>query len=167
MASSTLQRFHTAQASEAHGYAAALAEIRGSGKRSHWIWYIFPQLEGLGSSLDARRYGIAGPSEAKAYLADPLLRARLLEITTAVAERLDQGWSLLKIMGSSIDVLKLVSSLTLFEELSLRAQPNAENAEYSALAAAAQRVLTAAAGAGHARCAFTRQALASEQISSS
>ncbi|HYQ02823.1 MAG TPA: DUF1810 family protein [Polyangiaceae bacterium] len=160
---STLQRFHAAQAAEAHGYAAALAEICGSGKQSHWIWYVFPQLEGLGSSFDARRYGLAGPSEAKTYLEDPLLRTRLLEIATAVAARIEQGWSLLKIMGSSIDVLKLVSSLTLFEHVSREALTTAENPEYAALSSIAQRVLTAAASEGYPRCEFTRSALASER----
>src|SRR4051794_40941477 len=60
MAASHLHRFHTAQDAADSGYTNALAEIRGTGKRTHWIWYIFPQLAGLGRSPVARRYGIAG-----------------------------------------------------------------------------------------------------------
>jgi len=145
MAPENLQRFHTAQANAAHGYAAALAEIRSSGKRSHWIWYIFPQLEGLGSSAEARRYALSGRLEASAYLEDPLLRARLLEITTAVAQKLERGWLLPKIMGSSIDVLKLISSLTLFEQLSREVQTTAPHPELAELASVTQQVLLAAA----------------------
>jgi uncharacterized protein (DUF1810 family) len=162
MSSSNLHRFHTAQAAAESGYHNALAEIRGPGKRTHWIWYIFPQLAGLGRSPEARRYGIAGRSEAKAYLQDPVLRSRLLEITNALAERLDKGGSLLSLLGSSIDVLKLVSSMTLFVQVSRELQTEQPNAEYSALAEAAQRVLEAASEQGYPECAFTRRALATE-----
>jgi len=159
MSSSHLQRFHTAQAEAEYGYAAALEEIRSTGKRTHWIWYIFPQLTGLGRSLEARRYGLAGRVEARAYLEDPLLRSRLLEITTAVVGRLEQGWSLLKILGSPIDVLKFVSSLTLFEQLSRELQFESAEVEYAALTTVAERALTAAAAQGYARCELTRSAL--------
>ncbi|HEY3255683.1 MAG TPA: DUF1810 family protein [Polyangiaceae bacterium] len=162
MSPSGLERFHTAQAEAEHGYAAALAEIQTTGKQTHWIWYVFPQLAELGHSPEARRYGIAGRAEAKAYLLDPLLRSRLLEIATAVGERLDQDWSLSKIMGSPIDVLKLVSSLTLFEHISRELQAEEENAELAALATIAERVLTAAAREDYARCALTTAALASK-----
>lgn len=159
MPASSLQRFHAAQADPVQGYAAALAEIRSTGKRTHWVWYIFPQLAGLGHSPEARRYGLAGRVEARAYLADARLRSRLLEITTAVAEQLEQGEPLPKIMGSPIDVLKLVSSLTLFEQVSRELQAEAANAEFAALTQVSERVLTFAAAEGHDRCAFTRRAL--------
>jgi len=156
MSSNVLPRFHSAQAD---GYAAALAEIRTTGKRTHWIWYVFPQLAGLGRSAEAQRYALAGRVEARAYLEDPLLRTRLLEITTAVADKLEQGWSLVTIMGSTIDTLKLVSSLTLFERIARELNDEAANAEFAALTAVTERVLTAAAAQGHERCAFTTRAL--------
>lgn len=68
-----LSRFHKAQEKE---YETALSEIRSGKKRSHWMWYIFPQLKGLGYSDMADYYGVSGIDEAKAYLADPLLKGR-------------------------------------------------------------------------------------------
>src|SRR5438874_13050014 len=110
----SLERFHEAQAEHSAGYDTALAEIRAGGKRSHWIWYIFPQIEGLGRSSMARDYAIRDLDEACAYLRDPLLRARYEEIVAAVSEQLVRGLRLEALMGSRIDALKLVSSLTLF-----------------------------------------------------
>ena len=66
-----MKRFHEAQASSHAGYAAALSEIRAGGKRSHWIWYIFPQLAGLGRSSTARFYALRDLDEAQSYLSDP------------------------------------------------------------------------------------------------
>ena len=110
----SLERFHNAQASPSAGYDTALAEIRSGRKTSHWIWYIFPQLAGLGRSSTARAYAIRDLNEACDYLRDPLLRARYEEITAAVSEQLARGVSLEDLMGSRTDALKLVSSLTLF-----------------------------------------------------
>src|SRR2546430_14493711 len=110
----SLERFHEAQAEHSAGYDTALAETRAGGKRSHWIWYIFPQIEGLGRSSMARDYAIRDLDEACAYLRDPLLRARYEEIVAAVSEQLVRGIRLEDLMGSRIDALKLVSSLTLF-----------------------------------------------------
>ncbi len=103
-----LSRFHKAQA---YDYDTALAEIRSGRKRSHWIWYIFPQLRGLGYSSTAAYYGIEDLGEAKAYLADPVLRDRLLEISGALLEldSSDPG----RVMGYPDD-LKLRSCMTLF-----------------------------------------------------
>ncbi len=159
MSPRSLQRFHSAQADAHDGYPTALAEIRTTGKRSHWIWYIFPQLVGLGYSSESRRYGIAGRAEAQAYLEDVRLRARLLEITTAVVKRLEQGWSLPKIMGSAIDAQKLVSSLTLFEQVSREMPAGAAAAEYAAMSEVAERVLVGAAAQGYLRCPFTTREL--------
>jgi len=104
----SLKRFHKAQASGWAGYDTALAEIRAGGKRSHWIWYIFPQIEGLGRSSAARAYAMQDLSEGCAYLRDPLLRARYEEIVTAVSEQLARGIRVEDLMGGRIDALKLV-----------------------------------------------------------
>jgi uncharacterized protein (DUF1810 family) len=109
-----LSRFHAAQASPTAGYDTALAEIREGRKTSHWIWYIFPQLAGLGRSSMARTYAIRDLAEACEFLRDPLLRGRYAEIAGAVTEQLAHGVSLEQLMGSRTDALKLVSSLTLF-----------------------------------------------------
>jgi uncharacterized protein (DUF1810 family) len=110
----SLERFREAQAREWAGYDTALAEIRAGGKRSHWIWYIFPQIEGLGRSSTARAYAIRDLNEACAYLRDPILRARYEEIAAAVSEELARGIRVEDLMGGRTDALKLVSSLTLF-----------------------------------------------------
>lgn len=94
------------------GYETALEEIRQGQKRSHWIWYIFPQLKGLGRSCNSEYYGIASFDEAKEYLAEPVLKERLLEITGALLEH--KGKDIHRIMGG-IDARKLCSSMTLFE----------------------------------------------------
>ena len=110
----SLTRFHEAQAAHHAGYETALAEIRRGRKTRHWIWYILPQLAGLGHSAMAEKYAIRDLAEACDYLRDPLLRARYEEITAAVSDRLARGTALGHLMGSRIDALKLVSSLTLF-----------------------------------------------------
>ena len=104
-----LSRFLEAQ--EWH-YQNALAEIKNGHKVSHWIWYIFPQLKALGRSSTAQHYGIENLDEAKEYLANEILRARLLEITQALLELKNNDIEY--IMGSAVDKLKLRSSMTLF-----------------------------------------------------
>ena len=103
-----LSRFHRAQARD---YDQALSEIRAGCKRSHWIWYIFPQIQGLGYSSTAQFYAIEDLGEAKAYLADPVLRERLLEISGALLGLESSDPS--AVMGYPDD-LKLRSSMTLF-----------------------------------------------------
>jgi uncharacterized protein (DUF1810 family) len=103
-----LRRFIDAQAGI---YPAALAEIRRGAKRSHWMWFIFPQLAGLGRSDMARRYAIASLEEARAYLAHPLLGARLRECVEALQDL--SGVTAEAVFGG-IDAVKLRSSLTLF-----------------------------------------------------
>lgn len=103
-----LQRFVEAQRGT---YEQALAELREGGKRSHWMWFIFPQLTGLGHSEMAHRYGISGLDEARAYLAHPLLGPRLEEATRAVLRWEDR--SAHQLFGSPDD-LKLRSCMTLF-----------------------------------------------------
>lgn len=104
----TLQRFLDAQEST---YADALAEVQGGRKRSHWMWFICPQLAGLGRSAMARHYAIADLAEARAYLAHPVLGARLREVMTALLAA--PGRSALDLLGSPDD-LKLHSCATLF-----------------------------------------------------
>ncbi len=104
-----LARFAAAQRDS---YDRALAELRGGRKASHWMWFVFPQIAGLGRSDMARRYAIAGVAEARAYLAHPLLGARLVEATEAVTAAAP-GASAEAILGG-IDATKLRSSLTLF-----------------------------------------------------
>jgi uncharacterized protein (DUF1810 family) len=102
------ERFISAQQ---HDYQTALQEIRSGRKRSHWMWYIFPQIDGLGFSDMARRYAIKDLDEATEYLKHPLLGSRLIEISKALLEL--PGNSATSIMGSPDD-LKLHSSMTLF-----------------------------------------------------
>lgn len=107
-ASFDLQRFVLAQQPV---YATALAELKAGAKRSHWMWFIFPQAAGLGHSAMAQRYAIASLEEAIGYLAHPLLGARLAECTRAVLEV--SGRSAQQIFGSPDD-MKFRSSMTLF-----------------------------------------------------
>ena len=105
----SLQRFVDAQQGD---YARALAEIRDGRKVSHWMWYIFPQLRGLGRSGMAERYGIEDLVEARGFLADPVLGPRLIGITRALLAH--EGVEAVDIFGS-VDALKLRSCATLFE----------------------------------------------------
>lgn len=93
-------------------YACALAEIRRGAKRTHWMWFIFPQLAGLGRSAMAQRYAIADLDEARAYLAHPLLGPRYIECVSALQD-LARG-DPVAVFGE-VDAAKLRSSLTLFE----------------------------------------------------
>lgn len=150
-----LDRFTQAQD---HGgaYAAALAELRAGRKRGHWIWFVFPQLRGLGSSPMAERYGIAGLAEATDYLRHPALRSRLREASVAVHDHLvGRGVSLLHLMASHIDALKLVSSMTLFEQTSRMVQATEPSPELSELATVAGEILEIVEGQGYPRCRFT------------
>ena len=116
-----LQRFRAAQ-EQGGAYMTALAELRAGRKRSHWIWFVFPQIDGLGSSPMARRYAIRSLDEARAYLADDLLGGRLhecCEALLALAARpgstatATAGADADAVLGG-IDALKLRSSMTLF-----------------------------------------------------
>jgi uncharacterized protein (DUF1810 family) len=104
----SLQRFLDAQAPV---YERVLGELRAGRKRSHWMWFIFPQITGLGHSEMARRYAISSLGEAKAYLEHPVLGARLRECTALVNEV--DGRSIGEIFGYPDD-LKFHSSMTLF-----------------------------------------------------
>lgn len=104
-----LERFITAQAPD---YDTALAELTHGAKRSHWMWYIFPQIAGLGHSPTARHYAIRDLDEARAYLAHAVLGPRYLACVAALTPH--RGRTAEAIMGG-IDALKLRSSLTLFD----------------------------------------------------
>jgi uncharacterized protein (DUF1810 family) len=107
-----LNRFMQAQEGD---YARALAEIRSGRKRSHWMWYIFPQFDGLGSSPTSKRYAIKSVAEAKAYLDHPVLGPRLRECVEAALGV--EGRSASEIFGSPDD-MKLRSCATLFAHVS-------------------------------------------------
>ncbi|MCU4183317.1 DUF1810 domain-containing protein [Acidiferrimicrobium sp. IK] len=111
-----LQRFVDAQDRDGT-YDAALAELRGGAKRSHWMWFVFPQIAGLGTSATSRAYAIASLDEARAYLDHPVLGPRLRECAAVVAGV--EGRSAEAILGP-VDAQKLRSSMTLF----LRAAPD-------------------------------------------
>ena len=105
-----LERFVTAQA---ESYDVALAEIRRGAKRSHWMWFIFPQIAGLGRSETARHFAIVSLAEARAYLAHPVLGSRLRDCVGALQDLI--GVTAEGVFGET-DAMKLRSSLTLFLE---------------------------------------------------
>lgn len=107
-----LQRFHDAQK---YSFQIALTEIKAGFKRSHWMWYIFPQIKGLGRSATSEYYGITCVDEAKAYLEDDVLGTRLREICEELLNHSDK--SAQDIFGG-IDSIKLKSSMTLFDKVS-------------------------------------------------
>jgi uncharacterized protein (DUF1810 family) len=111
-----LERF--LQAQDRGTYEQALSELRAGAKRSHWMWFVFPQVAGLGRSATAQQYAISGLPEAQAYLDHPVLGPRLVECAQALLE-LDTA-DAVRVFGP-IDAVKLRSSMTLFE----RAEPEA------------------------------------------
>jgi uncharacterized protein (DUF1810 family) len=111
-----LERFVVAQ-NEDRTYDSALAELQRGRKDSHWMWFVFPQIAGLGPSPMSRKYAISSPEEARAYLQHPELGPRLIECASVLAT--SQGRSAKDIFGG-IDTQKLRSSMTLF----LRAAPD-------------------------------------------
>ena len=105
-----IEHFERAQA---HVIDQAIEEIRSGKKTGHWIWYVFPQMEGLGKSELSQTYGIKGRGEAEAYIAHPILRERLVEICEAV---LNNEKSVYEIFGN--DAIKVRSCVLLFESVS-------------------------------------------------
>jgi uncharacterized protein (DUF1810 family) len=105
-----LQRFVDAQDAGAT-YDAALGELRDGRKVSHWMWFVFPQVAGLGSSATAREFAISGLDEARAFLAHPVLGPRLLAASRALLDGTSRSAE--EILGG-IDAMKLRSSMTLF-----------------------------------------------------
>jgi uncharacterized protein (DUF1810 family) len=148
-----LDRFTRAQDGPS-GFAAALAELEAGRKRSHWIWYVFPQLAGLGQSSASILYGLQGADEAIAYLRDRVLHDRLLRVTDAVLAHLqrDPAPTLVGVMGSEIDAAKLVSSMTLFREI-------AQRIDDREMATRADAILRVANNQGYPDCEFTLREL--------
>lgn len=114
MGTTDVKRFIEIQ-NESNHYETALKEIKDGRKLSHWIWYIFPQVKGLGHSTMSNRYGISSLDEAKAYWEDNLLHDRLKEATEALLSH--SGESAEDIFGS-LDAMKVKSSMTLFDAVS-------------------------------------------------
>lgn len=112
-----LERFLEAQDSRISGYETALLEIKAGCKMSHWIWYIFPQMRGLGHSGFSHRYGISSLLEARAYLEHPVLSARLREAVLAMTAH--SGSKTAEDVLGRTDAMKLRSCLTLFDVVSL------------------------------------------------
>lgn len=108
-----LERFVKAQE---YSYGNALREIKMGRKSSHWVWYIFPQIKGLGHSYNARYYAINDLDEARAYVEHSILNARLREITSELLKHKEVEVE--HLMGSRIDAMKLRSSMTLFDVVS-------------------------------------------------
>jgi uncharacterized protein (DUF1810 family) len=154
-----LHRFKEAQDQPGSGFAAALEELQCGRKQGHWIWWVFPQLAGLGTSWNSTYYGIDGRAEAAAYLREPILRDRFLAATRAIAEQVTRGVALERLMASRTDALKVVSSLTLFHHIAgeLRASEDAE--AYRDISSVAQQVLASAEREGYSACAYTLQHL--------
>jgi uncharacterized protein (DUF1810 family) len=105
----SLQRFVEAQ--DTGSYDAAVRELRSGRKQSHWMWFVFPQLAGLGHSSTAQHYAISGLDEARAYLAHPVLGPRLVEVAGVVAAL--PSTDPVAVLGA-VDAMKLRSSMTLF-----------------------------------------------------
>jgi uncharacterized protein (DUF1810 family) len=152
---SSLDRFKKAQADPYSGFDSALSELRTGRKQGHWIWYVFPQIAGLGSSAPSQVYSISGVDEALEYLQDQVLCERLLTITTAVAEQLKAGNSLDILMGQEIDAVKLVSSLTLFGAVARRISAAEGHEALASLGRVAAEVLSMAKLQGYPPCQFT------------
>jgi uncharacterized protein (DUF1810 family) len=112
MPDADLTRFNNAQSGV---YDLALAELRAGLKTSHWMWFVFPQIAGLGASPTSRYYAIRSAAEARAFLAHPVLGSRLRACTEALLRHEDRS---AEAMLGSIDATKLRSSMTLFEAVS-------------------------------------------------
>jgi uncharacterized protein (DUF1810 family) len=145
---------------ERHGdFGAALSEVIQGRKRTHRMWYIFPQVAGLGSSSMAQRYAIESTDEAAAFLMHPVLGTDYLRIVEAVWQQVaHEGISVHGLFGSPDDA-KLVSSLTLFEGVARRLDPH--QSSLATFVAQAADILRASSIEGLNRCATTEVFLAS------
>jgi uncharacterized protein (DUF1810 family) len=159
----SLERFRDAQAQPHAGFQAAFRELRAGRKTGHWIWYVFPQLAGLGRSATAVHYGLAGAEEAAAYLRDAVLGERLTAAAAAVRSHVAGAAAspvpLAAVMGSEVDALKLVSCMTLFLHVARVLHAVDPQARFATLAGHAEAILAAAAAQGYPPCAFTEAAV--------
>jgi uncharacterized protein (DUF1810 family) len=151
----SLDRFKDAQDSSYEGFEFALDGVRTGGKSGHWIWYVFPQIDGLGTSGASQTFAIDGEEEAAEFLRDSELRSRFLRIAQAVDEQLKTGKALRALMGSDIDAKKVVSSLTLFGHVSKKLHDTEGIDAYRSVATVADEVLSLAATQGYPPCAYT------------
>ena len=159
----SLNRFRAAQDAPQSGFEAALRELRAGRKTSHWIWYVFPQLAGLGRSPTAVYYGLAGPEEAADYLRDRVLGERLVAAAAIVRTHLADAGArptrLDELMGSQIDALKLVSCMTLYRHVAKNLRAVDPQPRFAAMAVHADAILAAAAAQGYGRCTYTENHL--------
>jgi len=158
---SDLARFRDAQDAPHGGFTTALRELQAGRKTSHWIWYVFPQLAGLGRSSTAVYYGLADAEEAADYLRDQVLGERLVTAAAVVRMHLTNARParLEELMGSHIDALKLVSSMTLFRQVARTLGAEDSRPQLAAMAEHADIILAAAAAQGYGRCTYTEEHL--------
>jgi len=160
---SDLERFREAQDAPHAGFAVALRELQAGRKASHWIWYVFPQLAGLGRSSTAAYYGLAGVEEAADYLRDRVLGDRLVTATAVVRTHLAHTKArrahLEELMGSQIDALKLVSCMTLFQHAAKALYAMDPQPRFAVMAEHTDAILAAAAADGYGRCVYTEEHL--------
>jgi uncharacterized protein (DUF1810 family) len=156
-----LARFHEAQAASWAGFDAALRELRDGRKTGHWIWWVFPQLRGLGQSHNSTYYGIASLEEAADYLRDSVLGERLVEAAAVVRSHLagPRPLDLETLMGGMIDAQKLVSCMTLFRHVAHRLGGEGPPPHFGIMAGHAETILAAAAAQGHPPCRFTEESI--------
>jgi uncharacterized protein (DUF1810 family) len=145
-----LQRFIHAQH---ESFDRALSEIEAGRKTSHWMWYVFPQVSGLGFSPTSKRYAIASVEEAKAFMAHPVLGPHYRRLVDAVWHQVVESGVTVRDLFGSPDDAKLVSSLTLFAGVA------ADDAEFVDKANA---ILEAAYGQGFGHCTVTQQRLTTD-----
>ena len=148
--------------------ATALRELRAGRKRSHWVWFVLPNVAGLGSSGTAKEFAIASREEAEAFVANAELRSNLVAAVEAVGKWARKGKPKLDVvMGSAVDTRKLVSCCVLFETVARQRQQqqqrrrvgggaDVEEQQYAALVEACRVVLDAAEEQGWGTCTFTR-----------
>ena len=134
-------------------FERALGEIDAGRKQSHWMWFTFPQVSGLGVSPISQRYAIASSEEAEAYLQHPVLRARYLRLVDAVRHQVIEEGISIGALFASPDDSKLVSSLTLFAAVARRADPALP--DLATFVTHADEILRAAATEGLAQCMTT------------
>ena len=156
--------FLTAQSGALSGFVTALAELESGHKSGHWIWYIFPQLAGLGHSGMAQKFAISGDVEARAYLAHPVLGPRLLAAQQVVLQQLSPpaSRSLIGLLGGKVDAQKLVSSCTLFGFVAQGLLPDGDAAlveRARLVATACRQILAIAERQGLPPCFFTLDAM--------
>lgn len=150
----SVEHFVESQRKEYAGFSQALREMEAGRKTSHWIWYIFPQIHGLGRSPIAQKFALGGRHHAIDFLMNQELKSNLIAITAVVARQLKAGIPLGTLMGSNIDALKLVSSITLFESVIQLIKLDGD-IEYEEFLKDCQTILSFAELQGYPRCQHT------------